>query len=258
MTHSALRLTVTIAISTLGAGLARIRLPEPHPDIDYLILLQMPQDAPTGLADTLTTERRDVVVLARSDRGLSNSRNAGLDKAQGDLVLFSDDDVILRVEGVLALRDQFQRDPDLAVVAGWRAERLPSKASEQRLTRLNSGRICAPEFMVHKHKTQALGVGFDPEFGLGTCYGIGEDYIFVTDLLRAGGKGCTVPVVPGAHPHASTGDDWSDPVLLAARRTVIGRVFGVWAAPIRFAYGLRHWHRFANGVEVLRFALNCT
>ncbi|MCG7625979.1 glycosyltransferase family 2 protein [Epibacterium sp. Ofav1-8] len=251
-----MRLTVTVAISTLGAGVARIRLPKPQPDIDYLILLQAPQDAPAGAEETLQTGRGDVSILARPDRGLSNSRNAGLEQAQGDLVLFSDDDVVLKVEGILTLRDQFARDPDLVLAAGWRAERLPKTASVKKLTCFNSGRICAPEFMVHKKKTLALDVRFDLEFGLGAHYGVGEDYVFVTDILRAGGVGCTVPVVIGAHPHTSTGDDWSDPALLAARQAVIGRVFGIWAGPIRFAYGLRHRRRFANGVEVWRFILS--
>ncbi|NIZ15302.1 glycosyltransferase family A protein [Phaeobacter sp. HF9A] len=225
MTRLAPRLTVTVAISTLGVGVKRIRLPEKHADIDYLILLQMPQDAPAGLVETLLAGRDDVALLARPDRGLSNSRNAGLEQARGDLVLFSDDDVMLQVEGILALRDQFFLDPDLVLAAGWRAERLPQNASEQRLTRFNSGRICAPEFMVRKGAVLALGIRFDPAFGLGAQYGIGEDYIFVTDILGAGGKGIAIPVVCGSHPHASTGDLWNDPILMMARKAVILRVF---------------------------------
>ncbi len=256
MTASVCPVTVTVAISTLGHRVGRIRLPTPQPDIDYLILLQAPQNAPAGTKEALQAGRDDVVILSREDQGLSNSRNAGLEHAQGDLVLFSDDDVALNVEGIVALRDQFTHDTNLVLAAGWRVERLPKVASVKKLTRFNSGRICAPEFMVSKRNTLALAVRFDLEFGLGARYEVGEDYVFITDILRAGGVGCIVPVAMGSHPHASTGDEWSDPNLLSARQAVISRVFGKWAGPIRFAYGLRHRRRFENGAEFWRFILS--
>ena len=253
MTTSRPRLTVTVAISTLGGGVARIRLPQPVAGIDYLILLQQPQAAPTDACAALTGGRGDVVVAELPDRGLSNSRNAGLTQARGDLVLFSDDDVTLAPEGILALRDHFSADPALALAAGWRAERLPPAGALSRLTRFNSGRICAPEFMVRRDEVKRLGLRFDPEFGLGARHGLGEDYVFVTDILRAGGRGRAVPVVTGSHPHISTGERWDEPELLRARQAVIGRVFGIWAAPVRIAYALRHRRRFSTLALILSF-----
>ncbi|MBU3036041.1 glycosyltransferase family 2 protein [Tritonibacter mobilis] len=243
-------LMVTVAVSTLGAGAGRLCLPEPRAGIEYLILVQRPDEAPSGL----WSERQDVVRVDLADLGLSNSRNAGLTRATGDLLLFSDEDVTLDPDGILALRECFAQDPDLVLAAGWRAERLPNPPPlPAPLSRRNSGRICAPEFMVRMTALRSLGVRFDPDFGLGAVHGLGEDYVFVTDVLRAGGKGQMVPVVPGAHPHASTGDTWDDPALLAARRAVIRRVFGGWAPVVRLAYGLRHRHRLGGLMPMLRF-----
>ncbi len=242
-----------MAISTLGAGLERICLPAAQAEIDYLILLQAPEAAPIGRAEALLEGRTDVTIVPCSDRGLSNSRNAGLRQAKGDLVLFSDDDVTLEVGGILALRAAFVADPALVLAAGWRAERLPAHPRRAQLTRFNSGRICAPEFMVRRKDTLSLGVWFDPDFGLGAPHGVGEDYIFITDLLRRGGKGLALPVVTGSHPHASTGEHWGDPVLLAARRAVLARVFGRWAGLVRIAYAFRHRARFATVAQMFSF-----
>ncbi|MFP3385580.1 glycosyltransferase [Tritonibacter sp. SIMBA_163] len=245
--------TVTVAISTLGMGVSRIQLPEPVAGIEYLILLQAPEEslAPRG---TFRAERRaDVRFVELPDRGLSRSRNAGLAYAHTDLVLFSDDDVTLEPEGILTLRDHFVSDPNLALAAGWRRERLPQAARKQHLTRFNSGRICAPEFMVRASVVARLGVQFDLNFGLGAYYGVGEDYVFVSDILHAGGRGVALPVVTGSHPDVSTGEKWSDPRLLRARQAVINRVFGSWALPVRFAYGMRHRRRFANFEQLFAF-----
>ena len=109
--------------------------------------------------------------------------------------------------------------------------------------------------MVRRSLIRAAGVRFDPDFGLGARFGLGEEYVFVTDTLRAGLRGITLPVVTGSHPEESTGDLWSDPILLVARQAVIGRVFGRWALVVRIAYMLRHRRRFDSFSGKLRFVL---
>lgn len=243
--------SVTIAVSTLGAGLARLRLPDPCVGIAYLILVQQPQ---AGAAEFFA-ERSDVRVVLLGDIGLSNSRNAALDQAEGALLLFVDDDMTLDLQGIQTLAGCFKTDPQLALAAGWRTERLRAKAGQVTLTRFNSGRICAPEFMVRRQLIQATGLRFDPDFGLGARYGLGEDYVFVTDILRAGLKGVSVSVATGSHPHASTGEKWTDPAMMAARQAVLGRVFGAWAPLVRLAYALRHRRRIGSLRQILRFVL---
>ncbi len=245
-------LGVCIAISTLGAGLSRIRLPAPSAGLTYMILLQCPEAADPGIRKALEA-RADTQVLALEGRGLSNSRNAALAQADQPLVLFADDDQTLDPAGIMALAQAFVQDPGLALAAGWRAERLSTRARAQRLTRLNSGRICAPEFMVRLAPIRAAGLRFDPEFGLGARYPVAEDYIFVCDILRAGLAGVSLPVVTGAHPHDSTGDNWSDPDLMRARQAMIRRAFGPWAPLMRLAYALKHRRRMGGVGRALGF-----
>lgn len=248
-------LGVCVAISTLGAGLAHIRLPAPHPGLTYLVLLQCAEEAEPTQREELEA-RADTRVQVLEGQGLSNSRNAALAQADKPLVLFADDDQALDPIGIIALAQAFAQDSDLVLAAGWRAERLPQGGRVQKLTRLNSGRICAPEFMVRLAPIRTAGLRFDAEFGLGARYPVAEDYIFVCDILRAGFAGVSLPVVTGAHPHDSTGDNWSDPVLLHARRAMIRRSFGVWAPLMRLAYALRHRRRMGGWRQALTFLIS--
>lgn len=247
--------TLTVALVTVAARLSRIALPPPMPGLDHVITVQALADA-AALPDW--SGRDDVQVWREPSTGVSANRNAGLARATGDLVLFCDDDIRLDLDGITQLREAFGRDPALALALGWREGRLPAAASYHRpyrLTARNSGRAAPPEIMVRRQAVSEAGVLFDTAFGIGARHPLGEEYIFVTDLLAKGLKGCSFPVETGRHDGRSSGDDWADPDLLRARAAVLRRVFGPTTGPVRLAYTWRHRMRFHSVRAALRFAL---
>jgi hypothetical protein len=245
-------LTVTIAISTLGAGVEKIGLPPPSPGISFLILVQ---DAPEGAGQRFS-DRPDVTLHCLDTIGVAKSRNAALDLAQGDLVVFGDDDLIWNIAGIQDLRDSFKADPKLDLVLAWRQERRPLDVGPNKpLTRFNSGRAGAPEMIIRLSAIREHGIRFDTDFGLGGRYGIGEEYVFITDALRAGLHGLSMPVITCSHPHDSTGDNWSDPTLLQGRHAILKRVFGPLAILVRPVYAVRHRRKFTPKSLAFWFAL---
>lgn len=250
-------LTVTLAVSTMGVRAERLHLPEARAGMDYLVLVQAP------VSPAITTRfagRSDVRVVILDTLGLSKSRNAALKQAEGDLIVFCDDDLALEVDGIAALARVFEGDPDLALAAGWRGKgsgevMAGRRARTERLTLFNSGRICAPELMVRRAAFGPNEVQFDTEFGLGARHGLGEEYVFVTDALKAGLKGMSLPIVTGQHDDISTGGDWDDPALMRGRQQVLVRVFGPWVWAIRPVYAWRHRRRLGDWRAVLGFAL---
>lgn len=243
--------SLTIAISTTGDRLRRMVLPRPHPGVGYLILVQ------SALAHDLSClpRRADITVCRLASRGLSHSRNAALDRARTSLLLFSDDDVTLDMGGIDRLRQCLRDCADVAMVAGYRSGRRIRRWTRAPMTRFNTGRICAPELMLRPAAFHRAHLRFDPAFGLGARNGMGEEYVFVTDALRAGLRGFHLPVITGAHPGTSTGQNWADHNLLAARAAVITRVFGRAAPLVRPAYALRHAFRFPSARDAVAFAL---
>lgn len=250
-------LAVTLAISTMGARSVALRLPIARAGIDYLILVQA---ALSGLdAREKFRNRADVRVVILNSLGLSSSRNEAIEQAPGDLVVFCDDDLELDLNGIEALRVAFEQDATLGLVAGWRhsaGHRSKRRRRAYRLNLFNSGRICAPELMLRRAAFLPDGVRFDTNFGLGAIHGLGEEYVFVTDALKSGLKGISLPVVTGTHTHSSTGDNWSDPALMSARQAMLARVFGAKAWAIRPFYAWRQRRQLGSWRAVLRFALN--
>ena len=245
---------ITVAISTIGAGIERLRLPEAHAGLTYLILVQQPPSQIT----TPEVNRPDVRVETLPSVGLSHSRNAAIDLCETPFLLFADDDMVLNPKGISALANQLKQDTDLALAAGWRDGAFHTyRRSKQRhaLTLFNSGRVCAPEFMVRMDKIKQSNLRFDTGFGVGTPLPTGEDYIFVTDLLKRGLKAQSFPIKTGQHIGDSTGQIWQNAALLHARRAVLSRVFGPRAPLVACAYTLRHYRKF-NGLGAA-FAFCC-
>lgn len=247
---------VCIAISALGSGCDGIDLPARVFGLEYLVLLQDPSAAdPEALA--ALAARGDTEIVPLEGRGLSNSRNAALEHAEAPLILFADDDQTLFPEAIQKLAGLFATDPTLVLAAGWRKESFAGKSTRSyELSMYNSGRICAPEFMIRRAAVLEAELIFDPAFGVGAEFGIGEDYIFVTDILRAGLKGISAPVITGSHPHPSTGDIWHNTRTLNARREVLKRVFGWRAGFISIAYALKHFKKFSSLGDILRFVFS--
>ncbi len=245
--------SLTIVIATLGDQVKALVLPDAAPDLDYLVCVQ--QD--TGIRPEWT-KRPDVRLMPLSSIGLSRNRNAGLAAAEGALVLFCDDDIQLCPSGIDQLRATFVSDETLALSIGWRKGTCPTKgrrAGPYALTRFNTGHACVPAIMIRRFDIIQSGITFDPDFGVGAPYPLGEDYIFVTDILSAGFKGRGFPIEVGAHPHASSGDNWRCPDLMRARQKVLKRVFGHWHAGLRIIYALKHRRRFNSPLHALHFAL---
>jgi glycosyltransferase involved in cell wall biosynthesis len=241
---------ITVAIATLGAQICGISLPAQVRGICYDVFVQCPPDRMP------TPAREDLRYIRLATKGLSHSRNSALEQCRTPLLVFADNDMELDTNGLLALATALETAPELGFAAGWRAGRMPAKgprAGRYRLGKRNAGRICAPELMVRVADVRTAGVSFDPHFGVGAAHPVGEDFIFVSDLLEAGLRGEAFGIVTGNHPGLSTGDNWHSPQILAARRAVLDRSFGAAAPAIRVAYVLRHRKRLGGWRKAWHF-----
>lgn len=219
--------------------MAQLRLPPMTPGVDIMVLLQMPPPMPEAL---LPAGRPDIRLVLLDSVGVAQSRNAALEQAQGTYLLFADDDVALDMGGVLAIRAHLRDHPalDMAVgrLLGPGPARNAPRAKRLRLT--NSAHIGTPQLMVRRDRIRARGILFDTRFGLGARHPLGEEFIFVTDALKAGLRGVHLPLAVGAHPHQSSGTNWADQTLLHARAAVLQRVFGRAVLPFALVFAWRH------------------
>jgi GT2 family glycosyltransferase len=170
----------------------------------------------TGATRRLLSERFAGEVRVRyveeSRPGLSWARNAGLAAAEGELVAFTDDDVVVDPEWVHRAVRAFDRAPDVACVTGLilpshletdsrlileqfaafskgfdaRVFRLPDAREEHPLLPHTPGLIgSGANIVVRADVAHGVG-GFDTGLGTGTPAAGGEDLDLYIRLLRGG------------------------------------------------------------------------
>jgi GT2 family glycosyltransferase len=157
--------------------------------------------------------------------GLSSARNAGLWAAAGDVVAFTDDDVIVDRRWIGRIAGAFAEEPDAACVTGLIVPgdlNTPTqllmeqfagfgKGFERRVHRLSApssplAPFAAGEFgsgactALRRDAGRALG-GFDPALGAGTASRGGEDLDLFVRVLLAGHAIVYEPAAMLSHRH---------------------------------------------------------
>jgi hypothetical protein len=96
-------------------------------------------------------------------------------------------------------------------------------------------------------------VNFDENFGAGADNYLGDEYIFITDLLKAGGSAIFLPITIAIHSEDSSGSRWGTESDLRARARVFQRVFGFTAPLIRTAFVFKNFQKFAGTKNLYKF-----
>jgi hypothetical protein len=120
----------------------------------------------------------------------------------------------------------------------------------------NSARAATYEMVIRLDAIKEANIQFDERFGAGAEFYLGDEYIFITDALRAGLKGVHFPTVIAVHPKESSGSRWGSERDLAVRSEVFTRVFGWQAWIYRAAFLLRTKNEFPGSRLALKFIFN--
>lgn len=233
--------SLTIAYSTLVTRAHNISLAGIDPDIEVLVCVQ-------GGLPSADSELERASVVPVPGTGVANSRNASIEHASGRYLLFCDDDVAVNLAGVAAGVRHLQRTGHALALgqavdpSGSMRKKYPR--SVQPLTRFNSAKAATYEMLIDLSQVRAKELRFDVRFGAGTDLHLGDEYIFIVDLLRAGLAGDAIPVIFGTHPQLSSGSRWGSVQDSHARAVALNRVFGRWAFCARIAFGLKNRANF--------------
>lgn len=246
---------LTIAYSTLATRMHHISLTGIAPDFEILMCIQGGSPACEGEL----SRARFVLVPGR---GVAKSRNASIDHARGRYLLFCDDDVTVNLPGVAEGIHHLQQTGHALALgqgmdpSGSMRKKYPKFVTP--LTAFNSAKAATYEMLIDLDQVRAKGIRFDMRFGAGTDLHLGDEYIFIVDLLRAGLTCDAVPLVFGVHPRVSSGSQWGSPRDSHARAVALNRVFGRWAFLARMAFGLKNRTKFGDLRALMAFITNST
>ena len=247
---------VTVVLCTrdradqLAAALESVRA------LDYARLeIIVVDNAPTtsATADHLNTiEDPRLRIVTEPRAGLSRARNTGLRHATGQIVAFTDDDVVVDPDWITRMVDGFARAQDVVCVTGLVPSgelREPVQAHfDQRVTWANSCgpvqfRLSAPpvgvplfpfqggiygtgaNFALRRDAAFALG-GFDEALGVGSPTGGGEDIDMFVRVVTAGYGLAYEPSAIVWHRHRA------DAGALTAQAIGYGTGLGAWLTKV--------------------------
>ena len=237
---------LTIGYSTLADRAANIRYPE-NTSWQYQQHIQ---------GANSKTPKPDTFYL--DSKGVAKSRNSAIENADGKYLLFGDDDVLFNSTEIQKALDYLDKNPKVSLVlaaavdeAGKLRKNYPAKETE--LNVFNSAKAATYEMILRVEHAKSLSVRFDEDFGAGAKNYLGDEYIFIVDLIRAGGRAVFLPLEIAVHPAESSGARWGQKQDRIARARVFSRVFGKLAIFVRAGFALRRLRELGGLLNALRF-----
>jgi hypothetical protein len=241
--------SLTFGYSTLASRLSNIQLPDltKHPDWDILITVQSGTTSAPAAGLVKAPAGSNIELLSFPGVGVTKLRNQVLKNSKGKYLIFSDDDIIFDQNGLTEAIAYLEKSGAGLLLgqavdeSGKLRKTYPSQI--QRLNKFNSAKAATYEMVVNLDQVRAAGVLFDENFGAGAeqTY-LGDEYIFICDLLSAGIRCDFVPIVIATHPTDSSGSGWGSQRDRIARSLVFDRAFkGNRTLPFmaRVAFGIR-------------------
>ena len=245
---------LTIGYSTLADRLSNLIPPKVDLPHEIFISIQNPGDIEFELP--IDFEFRSV---AATEKGVAKSRNIVLSSADTKYLLFADDENTFRGDNIKAAISYLEKHPKCDLVLAQAVDttgalRKVYPKRVKKLTKFNSAKAATYEMIVRVESAKSKGVTFDERFGAGADNYLGDEYIFIADLLDKGGAGVFLPLTIAIHPIESSGSRWGSDSDLRARAEVFQRVFGDRAPLIRIAFYFKNLRKFGGLKNLVKFS----
>ena len=244
---------LTLAYSSLAERAKNIKVTAGY---ESLLVIQNPNESRYETPEAINSDK----IYELTSSGVAKSRNKAIELCQTKYLVFADDDIEFVAEGLRQVVEHLEAHPEVDIVLAQASDpagklRKSYPAAPQTLTLLNSARAATYEMVIRVDRIKELALRFDENFGAGVENYLGDEYIFITDLIRVGGRGEFLPVTIANHPAESSGSGWGTQRDRIARARVFKRVFGFVAPAVRLAFGLRRVNELGGLGKLALFVL---
>lgn len=231
---------VEVLVSVMNQNMAelagRMRL-----DSDAVIINQCDSDG----CETMDFRGRKIRFFSFKERGIGRSRNAAIERADGDICLFSDEDIVYEENYAKAIEEEFALNPNadmiLFNIEVEESRRTYFITERRRVHWYNCGRYGAVSFAVRRKSLIESGVRFSLLFGGGARFSNGEDSLFLKEFMDKGYSIYTAPVTIGRETagESSWFDGYNDKFFYD-RGVLYHYLYGIMALPFALRFLLVH------------------
>jgi len=185
-------------------------------------------------------EGHTIRYFAMAERGVGLSRNTSLLRANADIALFADEDIVYEDGYVQKILEEFEKHPKADVllfnVKAMEGRRTYHNTSYGRIRWFNCGRYPTYSAAVRVKKVHKAGVTFSLLFGGGAPYSNGEDSLFFMNCLKKGLRIYKTPIAIGyERERESTWFKGFNRKFFFDRGVLYAHLYG----PLAFLFGLR-------------------
>ena len=220
------------------------------PPADYIIVNQLLNKEKSSYSENN--------LFSYKEKGLSKSRNRAIVHCNSDIALISDDDVEYLENLEEIIKKTFEENPNADIIT------FQFLKDENTLYKKNYkkekfwhdiyslARVSSVEIAFRVDKIKNKNITYDENFGLGSTFPTGEEYIFLADALKNGLKILYVPIPILIHPDESSGGQFLDnPLLIESKGALFYRIFGLKSYFITFIFALKKY-KIAN-ITLIQF-----
>ena len=203
---------------------------------------------------------KKIALIKSQEKGLSKSRNRIINYCKSQYLLISDDDVDYLISNIMTFLNGQNENSWYAAcgkvkLKGNEARDFKSYSNDvKRLSKIDCTRVSSVELIINMDEWRKSRVYFDEKFGLGSDFPSGEEFIFLTDIMKNGGKVCFFPVPFVLHDPVSSGQDFfSNDILLIAKVAMFKRVYGKLSNFYIFAFYIKKFRLLVKNGASIRF-----
>ena len=205
--------------------------------------------------ENITYKGHQVQFFSFPDRGVGRSRNEAILRAEGDICLFADADIVYEPGYAEKISAEFERNPHadmiLFNITVEESRRTYHITRRGRVRWYNCGRYGAVSFAIRRESLLSSGVTFSLLFGGGARYGSGEDSLFLKEFMDKGYAVYMAPVTIGREEAGeSTWFSGYDEKFFRDKGVLYRYLYGRLARAMALRFLLAHRHRLCAEVPL--------
>lgn len=198
---------IDIAISTLNNGIENIKI---NNDFNYIIIHQVNdrKDYSVSIEKLLSYN----VKYIRSDTiGLSKSRNIAIQNSEADFIWLMDDDVTIDNNAYMNILSLINSSHTFDMIVLSHTTIDEDKKNDVRIYSINKRKatsVSSIDMLIKRKSIIENEIFFNENFGLGTKYPSGEEYLFTIECLKRNLTVLKTTQVFSYHPPIASGIDF--------------------------------------------------